>query len=111
MEQYDVSKKIHKALEILYERDNYLLMHDANEVSISHKLACYLQYLFKDYDVDIEFNRNLDDPKIVHDEGDSRIIPDIIIHKRGINTNNFIVIEIKKSNNRNKNKDPIKIKK
>ncbi|WP_456489127.1 restriction endonuclease [Caminibacter pacificus] len=103
-----IIKKINKALDMLYEYDRYLLQYDVNEVSISHKLACYLQFIFKNLDVDIEFNRNLCSSKRV--DNDVRK-PDIIIHKRGTNEHNLIAIEVKKDNNKNPNNDFKKLKK
>ena len=101
-----VCDKINKALITLYKRDSYLLKNDAHEVTISHKLACYLQDMFEEFDVDIEFNKNLKDSKRVDNEIRR---PDIIVHKRGTNDSNFIAIEIKKCSNANKNFDIEKI--
>ena len=101
-----VCEKINEALTYLYKSDSYLLEIDAYEVTISHKLACYLQDIFKEYDVDIEFNKNLKDSKRVDNEIRR---PDIIVHKRGTNDSNFIAIEIKKCSNANKNFDIEKI--
>lgn len=102
-----IYNKINEALIMLYKRDSYLLENDAHEVTISHKLACYLQDMFEAFDVDIEFNKNLTDSKRVDNEIRR---PDIIVHKRGTNDFNFIVIEIKKSSNANENFDAQKIR-
>lgn len=101
-----IYNKINEVLNILYKNDSYLLEIDAHEVTISHKLACYLQAIFKEFDVDIEFNKNLKDSKRVDNEIRR---PDIIVHKRGTNDSNFIAIEIKKCSNANKNFDIEKI--
>lgn len=38
---------VKNALDKLYYNDRYLLVHDANELSITHKLATYLEgYIF-----------------------------------------------------------------
>ena len=83
-------------LDILYEKDQYLINNEVNqyvsERSITHKLGCYLSGLINEYDVDCEFNRDLDAVKKM---GDDKIIPDIIIHKRGSTDDNYIVIEVK----------------
>ena len=63
-----------------------------SELSISHKLGHYLALLITEYDVDCEYNRNKDDKKNM---GKSHIRPDIIIHERGSNEHNLVVIEIK----------------
>ena len=46
------------ALSELIERDSFLFEADANERSITHKLAEYLQAQFQDWNVDCEYNRN-----------------------------------------------------
>lgn len=85
------------ALDMLFYKDQYLICNGTNkhvsELSISHKLGHYLALLIDEYDVDCEYNRNLVDPKT--DEANNKIRPDIIIHKRGSNDDNFVIIEIK----------------
>ncbi len=108
----EIRNKIDQALVQLIERDGYLLQIDANERAISHRLGIYLQLLFEDWDVDCEYNRNLDDPKRIktvkgfldtkyYERGIAEteaitVFPDIIIHKRGTH-NNLLVIEMKKT--------------
>ena len=60
-------------------------------------------------DLDCEYNRNMDDPKMLND--DRRFIPDLIIHRRRSNENNLLVIEFKKknANPQNKNDDRNKL--
>ena len=66
--------------------------HHVSERSIAHKLGCYLSNLINEYNVDCEFNRNLDAVKKI---GKDDVIPDIVIHKRGSNKDNLVVIEVK----------------
>ena len=54
-------------------------------------------------DLDCEYNRNMDDPKMLND--DRRFIPDLIIHRRRSNENNLLVIEFKKKNADPQNKN------
>jgi hypothetical protein len=83
-----------------------------NEVAITQKLGCYFQEYFIDYNVDTEYNRNYDSPKQIVQNGRRRNIkPDIIVHHRGSNDFNFLVIEAKKSNNRDSGSDISKLKK
>lgn len=94
-----IYEKVVKALQVLFMKDEYLIDNDVHEVTISHKLAEYLQYQFPDMNVDCEYNRqvppdNGDNIKRRSDTGD-RVRPDIIVHKRGSNENNCLVIEIK----------------
>lgn len=97
----EIKKTIKSTLLQFWKNDSYLLQHNMNEVAITHKLGCYLQTKYKNVNVDCEYNRNHDNPKQVRQNGQNRNIkPDIIIHRRGSNDFNFLVIEAKKSNNR-----------
>lgn len=109
------------ALKGFLNMERELLVLNASERSISHKLAEYLQTVFKEWTVDCEYNRLGERPKtlpsrlfedIKDDDQDAKtIFPDIIIHKRGIPEENILVIEIKKSNSGvRKNKDITKLK-
>lgn len=124
-----------RSVDLLYENDNYLITNSVHEQSISHRIAYYLENLLRNYywfvkdgySVDVEYNKNLDEPKRVYtkcsdckklecclktssyniNDYESLCRPDIIIHKRGHNGisqndfNNLIVIEIKKENTKN----------
>ena len=89
----------------LFEGDAFLFQIDANERSITHRLAIHLTARFHEWDVDCEYNRDGFDPKMLHgpdgggdpNETDgSRVYPDIIVHHRG-KSENLLVIEVKKS--------------
>jgi hypothetical protein len=124
----DVKEKIIRAYKQFIKNDFYLLHVKANERSITHKLAEYLQIEFPEYHVDCEYNKNKIKEKTVppweakinelveelgkQDTPDKRkkkikelmengvsVYPDIIIHRRGTE-DNFIVIEAKKSTNK-----------
>ena len=104
----DIRKLIERAYQTLIEKDGYLLKVDANERSITHRLAIHLESVFPGYNVDCEYNRDGVDPKILNgfkkniDSGDTSgitVYPDIIIHHRGEKCN-FIVIEAKKNSNK-----------
>jgi len=89
----------------------YLLEIDANERTISYRLAFHLSKCFRNYIVDCEYNRNIDAEDLkkrldivgdcigYEDNIGSTIYPDIIVHKRGNNLNNLLVIEVKKHTN------------
>jgi hypothetical protein len=106
----DVDKKLREALKRLLSDDSYLLKNDVNERSISHRFAMYLQRLFDGWHVDCEYNKDHDDTKKIsfpkevatNDTDAKTVYPDIIIHKRGT-SENFVVIEVKKSTNRDGN--------
>ena len=105
----DVYAKVRRALCGFFESDRDLLEKRANERSITHKLAEHLQCQFKHLDVDCEYNRHGDDIKklprlaecIGSDNSKScKVYPDIIVHQRGNDERNLLVIEAKKSDNK-----------
>lgn len=100
-----VRRRVKSAYRLFVIRDRYLLEQDANERSLTHKLAEYLVPQFPHWDVDCEFNRDGKIPKSIlnwrtsvsPDDTEARtVFPDIIVHKRGTNKN-LLVIEAKKS--------------
>lgn len=101
-------ERVMNAIEKLLKKDKYLLRADVNERSITHRLGMYLQDEFPDYDVDCEYNRNGIDPKRIgypettetNDSEGRTVFPDIIVHKRGNNDSNYLVVEVKKSNSK-----------
>ncbi len=113
-----------KALFDFLKREKFLLEKGVNERSITHKLAEYLQREFQDYYVDCEYNRMLKDEIYITknlkleikdtkstDLKQTTVYPDIIIHKRGNNEDNLLVIEVKKEeNNSSKDYDTNKLK-
>ncbi|HOX77162.1 MAG TPA: hypothetical protein PLW31_03905 [Bacteroidales bacterium] len=108
----ELKRRLSICLSLLFEEDFHLIKEDLHERTISHKLASYLQQVFHFYHVDCEYNGNVDNEdrrkkidrylrnREIHlDEEDHSVFPDIIIHERGINDRNRLVIEIKKSTN------------
>ena len=98
-----------KALSEFLLKEKFLLASDLNERTMTHKLAEYLQKYFQDYNVDCEYNRMMTnqgydtkqlglDLKNVetNDIKGTTVIPDIVIHRRGDNKSNLLVIEVKK---------------
>ena len=93
------------ALKEFLVRDLYLLNVDANERTLTHRIALYLQNEFPEWDVDCEYNRDNHEPKelmLFGGEPDSydtvaqTVFPDIIVHRRGT-AENYLVIEFKKT--------------
>ena len=61
------------------------------------KMAEYLQCQFPDLNVDCEYNRRGDHGQVKKTfSSNRRVFPDIVIHKRGTNEENLVVIEAKK---------------
>jgi len=101
----DVLNRMEIAYKKLIEKDSYLLEVDANERSITHRLAIHLEELFPGYDVDCEYNRDGIDSKKLKEfkekvesdyNNETNVYPDIIVHHRG-EKENLIVIEAKKT--------------
>ena len=96
---------LNQALGELRERDSYLLETQVGERSVAAKLACYMAPLFPDHDVDVEYNRHGLDPKSLDLPAECRgggtklITPDVIVHRRGHDQENLLVIEVKKQTN------------
>jgi hypothetical protein len=117
---------IQRAFKKLLENDSFLLENDLHERAISHWFAVYLNDEIQDsfrkekYNVDYEYNRDItrSDGRVkkaflLRDEinaefknsykckpleyfGERSVYPDIIVHKRGSNADNLLVLEIKK---------------
>ena len=117
----DVQDAIIDSLRQLYEHDIHLIKNDANERSITHRLAVYLEQhsLFHGWHIDCEYNRNQSDIKRLRrcstakvptdDLNAQTVYPDIIVHRRGTH-NNLLVIEAKKSDAESSDKDIEKLR-
>lgn len=101
-----VHAALNEAIELLFKIDHYLLDADASERSLSHRLAVHMIDRFPNYDIDCEYNRDGFDVKKLtlsarnvsdNDVDAVTVFPDIIVHKRGDQNNNLLVIEIKKA--------------
>ena len=117
---------VDQALDILYENDMHLIMnravnsrgkderHHVGERSIVFRFAHYLQNLidangsFQEYNLDCEYNRNGAECKALPSFPNGTY-PDVIIHKRGSNDHNLLVIEFKTYWNRDISDDKKKL--
>lgn len=107
MTREQVESAVQAALRDLREHDSHLLEFDVAERSITARLAHYMIPLFEDYAVDVEYNRHGIDPKKMAEHvattcqqcRDRLVVPDIIVHRRGDNERNLLVVELKKSTN------------
>ena len=99
-----IEKLIEKALDKLYKEDYDTLIcinhkQHVGERACVFRFGIYLNQIlkryiqFREYNLDCEYNRSYDDPK--RRSGGMLIIPDIVLHKRGSNDNNLVVIEFK----------------
>jgi len=89
-----LARKVLGALQDLVQVDVELLIRDVNERTITGRFADHLRPRFPHWDVDCEYNR--DDHRVKKVDG-RIVVPDIIVHRRGT-PENFLVVEVKKSN-------------
>ncbi len=95
-----IENLLEKACAKLYEQDRYLINMRVCERAIVFRLGIYLQTLInkdselKLYNLDNEYNKNNRDLKRVP-EFENGTYPDLIIHKRGSNRDNMLIIECK----------------
>jgi hypothetical protein len=90
--------------------DVYLLQRNVGERAIAARIAMYLQQELSSWHVDVEYNRYARDPKQVSlpeeyadyrdKDGMSYVVPDIIVHRRGPDGPNLLVLELKKTSHR-----------
>lgn len=125
IDKKQIANAIEDALKEL-KKDKHLFLVDANERTLTHRLAIYLEEKIKKlesgWDVDCEYNRDVTSTKKPYtkklklcappdyndgppyeDENATTVFPDIIVHKRGksgYKDGNLLVIEVKKSTSR-----------
>jgi hypothetical protein len=125
MSDDEIISLVEGSIRHFYAEDAWLLENNLSERSIAHKLAECIQIRIKGYKVDCEYNgamSNYYSKKKIHiltdelraygllretDEIDEEedfversVFPDIIVHKRGDNSHNVCVVEIKKNTSR-----------
>lgn len=114
MSQSPVQDIVVAALDRMKTHDAQLFRINVSERTLTHRLAVYLEAAFEGWHVDCEYNRDGDIPKSLQTKrGRKRVLPDIIVHKRGPKGPNLLVIEAKKSSDltmKNKNSDYIKLR-
>jgi len=97
----------------LLKHDTELFRKNSSEISICGALAQKLKSSlwgtpFNNYYIDIEYNRNFNNPKLIYSNGKKRKITcDLIVHSRGrfIIQDNLISVEMKKSNRATEEKE------
>ena len=109
MDRDEVKQRLHGALRKVEKNDQHLLKYNLGERCIASRLAIYLQKAFPKYSVDVEYNRVGVCPKRLglgdecanykDSNGETLIVPDVIVHRRGPKGPNVLVIELKKTTN------------
>lgn len=102
----EVHSAVSAAIATLCTGDRHLLDANVSERSMSHMLAVHLISRFPGYEIDCEYNRDGFDVKklmlsgrsVTDDQLDAvTVFPDIIVHKRGRQDQNLLVLEMKKA--------------
>lgn len=120
MDIEELTGAINSCLDKLYKNDSYLILNyskdepnHVSERSIVFRFCIYFEEFVREklpsYNLDSEYNRNKADKKFLP-SWKSGCYPDIIIHKRGSNDDNFLVIEFKTWWNSEQSDDKQKIK-
>lgn len=92
-----LQSNIEKAFDLVYKNDEFLITNGLCERCIMFRFADYLADLYPNYNVDCEYNRHIENVKRI--SKDEEIFPDVILHTRGVDDNNFAIIELKNKTN------------
>jgi hypothetical protein len=98
-----VQDRVRVAYDALRTNHSLLLEYNANERAIASKLQALLSGVFPAHHVDFEYNRHGLDPKRIAfpnsgvTEPTELVIPDLVIHRRGNDEKNLLVMEVKKA--------------
>ena len=99
MTDLELRGRVQAALEKFLAVDGDLLERNAAERAMGACFANHLRLLFSDYHVDAEYDRHGFDSKALNlppqcrGGGRRLVVPDIVIHRRGRDDNNLLVIE------------------
>lgn len=106
MKRTEVTALVERAIQRVVDSEAALLDRDVAKRALSHHLARFIsEGVSADYDVHVEYNRHFDDPKRLHlprrDALDDElrattVFPDIVVHVRGTDEHNLLVLEVKK---------------
>jgi hypothetical protein len=91
----------------LRRRDLALLERSVSERAIVSRLATYVARRFARHDVDVEYDRHGLDPKFLDlplgcEPTRGLVVPDLIVHRRGHDRANLVVVEVKKERSRSR---------
>ncbi len=94
-----IIKLVNLSINKVYEKQYYLIENEVHERSIVFWFGIYFYEILKnsdlkDYDLDFEYNKNFQDKKTTKNFHNGTF-PDIILHKRGSNKHNLLIIEFK----------------
>jgi len=106
MTRGQIETALNRALDTFVERAEHFVAAAANERSMSHRIAVDLEQELPGYEVACEYKRDGFDvnrleamphpPSPKSDEA-VRVFPDIIVHRRGSNDHNWLVLDMKQA--------------
>jgi hypothetical protein len=108
MDEKEICGRFEAALDAFFENEAELLELDVHERTVAGYLAHrYLAPQFPNHRVDADYNKvglarepkRLELPKECRGGGYRIVVPDIIVHHRGTNDQNLLVVEIKMETN------------
>lgn len=96
----DIERRVRPAMARVVDNDLWVLQHGPSERAVAHRLAVYVEQEFPGWSTDCEYNRQGDagGRKQVSLNAYSLpkdVDPDIIVHVRGPQGPNLLVIEVK----------------
>lgn len=116
MNNTELFKLVNNALKRVYKHHEYLIKNQVHERSIVFWFGVYfyelLQHKEKEYaefNLDFEYNKNHSNPKKTENFPDGTY-PDILLHKRGSNEHNLLIIEFKTWWSPDNSRDLMKLK-
>jgi hypothetical protein len=110
MELPKLQLAVQQALNLLYKRDDMLILKRASEWAIAHRLAVYLEQQIPGWHVDCEYDRQGLSTTPKTNSGDGKVRPDITVHHREKLPlgHNLLVIELKKKDETNSDLEKVR---
>lgn len=91
-----IAELVMRCVESLCTKDAFLFKAGVSERAITHRLANYIQGSVPEFSVDAEYNRHGVRVKTARlPSGVKLVAPDIVIHSRGDDGTNELVVEVK----------------
>ena len=116
MNNTELFKLVNNALKRVYKHHEYLIKNQVHERSIVFWFGVYLYELlqhkekeYAEFNLDFEYNKNHSNPKKTENFPDGTY-PDILLHKRGSNEHNLLIIEFKTWWSPDNSRDLMKLK-
>lgn len=98
------------AVEKMLTEDTDLLAIGAHEQAVCHRIAVYLEPMFRGLNIDCEYNRSRSGPKRILMDGNPTLIrPDILVHQRIEKEFNILAVEAKANANPENDRDAKKV--